>query len=210
MIRRLLSNDTGASAAEFALVLPLLLLLLFGIIDGGRWLWTYNRAAKATQMGARFAVVAYPVAPGIGGTYIGVGGLTQGDLIPASAFGKIGCTGTVGAGGTVTASCTCLTTPCPTIGTVTASTFTNIVNRMRKFMPEITAANVAVEYSSSGLGYAGNPNGPDLQPLVTVKLGTPATPLQFRPIVALMLGTVNMPQFTSTLTAEDLTGSQSN
>jgi hypothetical protein len=46
---------------------------------------------------------------------------------------------------------------------------------------------------------------------VTVRLGGPnATALQFRPIVTLMLGTVSMPQFTSTLTAEDLTGSQSN
>lgn len=197
MIRRLLHDRAGASGAEFALVLPLLLLFLFGIIDGGRWLWTYNRGAKATQMGARFAVVANPVAPGIEDSYLGVGGLTQGDLIPASAFGKITCT---------SSGCVCTTTPCPTIGTVTASNFTNIVNRMRLFMPEIQAANVSVEYSSSGLGYAGNPGGSDIEPLVTVKLSG----LQFRPVVTLMLGTVTMPSFTSTLTAEDLTGSQSN
>ena len=42
-------NRSGASAAEFALVLPILLILLLGIIDAGRWLWTYNRAEKATQ-----------------------------------------------------------------------------------------------------------------------------------------------------------------
>lgn len=196
MIRRLLRERTGAAGAEFALVLPVLLLMLFGIIDGGRWLWTYNRAAKATQMGVRFAVVANPVDTGIEDTYLGVGGLTQGDLIPASAFGKITCTNS---------GCTCTTTPCPTIGT-TAANFTNIVNRMRLFMPEITAANVSVEYSSSGLGYAGNPNGADIEPLVTVKLSG----VQFRPIVTLMLGTVTMPSFTSTLTAEDQTGSQSN
>jgi hypothetical protein len=202
MIRRLARDATGASGAEFALVLPLLLLLLFGIIDGGRWLWTYNRAAKATQMGVRFAVVANPVTPGITDSYIGVGGLTQGDPIPAADFGKIRCT---------SASCTCITTPCPALGTYGAANFTAIVNRMKKFMPEIQPANVVVEYSSSGLGYAGNPNGPDLQPLVTVRLGPPgATAIQFRPVVSLMLGTLNMPAFTSTLTAEDLTGSQSN
>ena len=196
MIRKLLRDSSGASGAEFALVLPLLLLMLFAIIDGGRWLWTYNRAAKATQMGARFAVVANPVDTGIEDSYLGVGGLTQGDPIPASAFGKITCTNS---------GCTCTTTPCPTIGT-TAANFTNVVNRMRLFMPEITAANVSVEYSSSGLGYAGNPEGADIEPLVTVKLSG----LQFRPIVSLMLGTVTMPPFTSTLTAEDQTGSQSN
>ena len=202
MIRQLLKDHRAAAGAEFALVLPLLLLLLFAIIDGGRWLWTYNRAAKATQMGARFAVVANPITPGIDESYLGVGGLTQGDPIPASAFGKIRCTNS---------GCSCITTPCPAIGTITATNFTNIVNRMRRFMPEIQASNVAVEYSSSGLGYAGNPEGADMEPLVTVRLGgTGAAALQFRPIVSLMLGTVNMPQFSTTLTAEDLTGSQSN
>ena len=53
----LLRDRSAASAAEFALVLPLLLLFLFGIIDAGRFMWEYNRAEKATQVGARVAVV---------------------------------------------------------------------------------------------------------------------------------------------------------
>ena len=32
-------------------------ILLFAIIDGGRFAWEYNRAEKATQIGARMAVV---------------------------------------------------------------------------------------------------------------------------------------------------------
>ena len=60
-VRRLLNSEGAASAAEFALVLPLLLLLLFGIIDAGRFMWECNRAEKATQMGVRFAVVTDPV-----------------------------------------------------------------------------------------------------------------------------------------------------
>ena len=201
MMRDLARHSGGASAAEFALVLPLLLILLFGIIDAGRWIWTYNRAEKATQMGARFAVVADPVAPGVASSYLGVGGLTQGDLIPASAFGKITCT---------SSGCSCTTTPCPAIGTVDPQTFTNIVDWMRIFMPEVQASNVVIEYSSSGLGYAGNPNGADLYPLVSVRLGSPATPVQFRPVTSLMLATLNMPTFTTSLTAEDLIGGQSN
>jgi len=197
MMRRLLLDRSAASAAEFALVLPLLLLLLFGIIDGGRWMWAYNQAEKATQMGARFAVVAYPVTDGINASYIGVNGLTQGDLIPASAFGKITCDNT---------GCTCATTPCPSLGTYSQANFQHIVDRMKLFAPGIGYSNVKVEYSSSGLGYAGNPNGADLSPLVTIELSG----LQFTPITALMLATLNMPSFTTTLSAEDLTGNQSN
>ena len=55
--RCLVADCRGASAAEFSLVLPLLILLLFGIIDAGRLLWEVNRAEKATQMGARYAIV---------------------------------------------------------------------------------------------------------------------------------------------------------
>jgi Flp pilus assembly protein TadG len=40
MIRRLLQDRSGSSAAEFAMVLPLLLVLLFGLIDTGRFLLT--------------------------------------------------------------------------------------------------------------------------------------------------------------------------
>jgi hypothetical protein len=208
MIRRLLLDRSGDSAAEFALVLPLLLILLLGMIDAGRWLWTYNKAEKATQMGARFAVVADPVAPGINSSYIGVSGLTQGDLIPASDFGKVTCTGS-GTAGSVTATCTCTTTPCPTLGTANGTKFQNIVDRMRVFLPELDYSNVTLEYSSSGLGYAGNPGGSDISPLVTVKIGTP-TALQFRPITAFLLAAMNMPTFTTSLTAEDLRGSDSN
>jgi len=55
--RHLLRSTAGSSAAEFALVLPLFLILLFGVIDAGRFMWEYNQAEKATQVGARVAVV---------------------------------------------------------------------------------------------------------------------------------------------------------
>jgi Flp pilus assembly protein TadG len=192
--RKLLQDRTASSAAEFALVLPLLLIFLLGMIDVGRWMWTYNRAEKAAQMGARIAVVTGPVSSAISNTYVGAcsPALTQGDLIPASCFTAVTCT---------SASCTS--------GTEDADAFNRILARMRVFLPELSASNLTVEYSSSGLGYAGNPNGPDVAPLVTVKIGTP-TALQFTPITSFLLTTMNMPTFTTTLTAEDLSGAQSN
>src|SRR3546814_6468170 len=58
LLTRLARSSSGATAAEFAMVLPLILIFLLGIIDVGRLMWTWNRAEKATQMGVRFAVVA--------------------------------------------------------------------------------------------------------------------------------------------------------
>ncbi|NUO60565.1 MAG: pilus assembly protein [Hamadaea sp.] len=49
--------DRGASAVEFALVLPMLLLLVFGIIDFGRLLNAQIKTTEAAREGARAATV---------------------------------------------------------------------------------------------------------------------------------------------------------
>ncbi len=48
-------NERGAELLEFALVLPLLLLLVLGAIEFGRAYFTYNILAKAVRDGARYA-----------------------------------------------------------------------------------------------------------------------------------------------------------
>ena len=198
MIRRLRLDRSGASAVEFALVLPLVLLFLFGIIDAGRFLWEVNKAEKATQVGARVAVVTDPLPPGLTtANYVGVGGLTQGDLIPASALGLVTCTNT---------SCTCTTSPCPALGTMLPANFTRIYTRMRNMKRDIVPANVRITYRGSGLGYAGDPNGMEIAPLVTVQL----TGVQFRPVTTFLFTTLTLPAFRTTLTAEDSAGIVSN
>jgi hypothetical protein len=202
----LLRDCRGASAAEFALVLPLLLLMLFGIIDAGRFAWEFNKAEKATQVGARVAVVTDVIPGGLAtASYVGVSGLTQGDVIPASALGLISCWS---ASGTLTCSCTPPNgaSPCPALGTANTASFDRIVTRMQYMKPDITASNVRVEYRGSGLGFAGDPNGMEVAPLVTVRLSG----LQFKPITALLFATIAMPDFRTSLTAEDSSGSQSN
>jgi Flp pilus assembly protein TadG len=199
-VRRLLADRSAASAAEFGLVLPLVILMLFGVIDAGRFLWEFNRAEKATAAGARVAVVTNALPGGLqSANYVGVAGLTQGDRIPASALGVITCTST---------ACTCTTTPCPTLGTFdTNNVFgTVILPRMQAMKGDIAAPNVRVSYSGSGLGYAGDPNGMEISPLVTVSL----TGLRFDPLILFGAGDFIMPDFRTTLTAEDSAGSQSN
>ena len=205
MMGRLLRNRHGASAAEFAMVLPLLLLFIFAIIDAGRFLWEFNRAEKATQVGARVAVVTDVIPAGLAtADYVGVSGLTQGDVIPASALGTLTCSRT---------ACSCSGT-CPAIGTINSTAFDEIATRMRQMKPDIQNANIQVEYRGSGLGYAGDPNGMDVSPIVTVRLvTTPAqTALKFKPLTTMFLGGISftMPEFAASLTAEDASGTQSN
>ena len=204
LLRRLARDCSGGSAAEFSLVLPLLMILLFGIIDGGRFLWETNMAEKATQEGVRMAVVTNVLAPGlVSEDYTGkvVGGVTikAGALIPAGALGVIECK----SGG-----CSCKTAPCPSsLGTMDTVTFGKVVARMSAIDPNITAANVVVSYSGSGLGTAGDGGSTsmDMSPLVTVSL----TGVKFVPITSLLLATLTLPSFSSTLTAEDASGQYS-
>jgi len=47
-------SEKGAELIEFALVLPLMLLLCLGVIEFGRAYYTYNILTKAVRDGARF------------------------------------------------------------------------------------------------------------------------------------------------------------
>jgi Flp pilus assembly protein TadG len=50
-------RNRGQALVEFALILPLLLLLIFGIVDAGRLIFTYNNISNAARDGARVAIV---------------------------------------------------------------------------------------------------------------------------------------------------------
>jgi len=54
------NRDRGAAMVEFALLLPLLLLLLFGIIDFGRALNAQITITQAAREGARLAALNLP------------------------------------------------------------------------------------------------------------------------------------------------------
>ena len=126
-----------------------------------------------------------PVAGGLNSTdFTGVSGLKVGDPIPAATVPAITCTDS---------SCTCSGCPGGLPGTYNSAAFTALVSRMADMKPDIKAANVEVVYSGSGLGYAGDPTGADVSPLVTVRLKS----LQFTPVTSFMLATISMPSFST-------------
>lgn len=53
-------NERGAVAAEFALLLPLLLIILFGIIDFGMMMYSREIVTNAAREGARAGIVQGP------------------------------------------------------------------------------------------------------------------------------------------------------
>ena len=47
----------GQALAEFALILPVLVLILLGIVDMGRAVFAYNAVANASREGVRTAII---------------------------------------------------------------------------------------------------------------------------------------------------------
>jgi len=198
-LRALLRDTRGGPAAEFALVLPLILLFLFGIIDVGRYVWEVNRAEKATQTGARWAAVTDMIPSGLATFSFATTGtlVPAGTPVPASLFPKVTCT---------SASCICASS-CAFGPGYSGTAFTNLVTRMDDIKADIKAANVIVEYSHSGLGFAGDPNGSDVAPLITVRLQN----MKFVPLTLILFnGSIDLPDFSYSLTMEDGSGDTSN
>jgi len=118
-------------------------------------------------------------------------GIPGGDPVPTSAFDAT----------------VCDNSSCTNSWGYDGPAFDRIVDRMNFMYPPITDANVTVEYKNVGLGYAGDPTGPDVAPLVIVRLRN----MTFQPLVGLIFGaSVAMPDFAAAMTLEDGTGNVSN
>ncbi|CAD7336538.1 pilus assembly protein TadE [Sphingomonadales bacterium 56] len=205
----LLRQEQASSAAEFALVLPLLLIFLLGLIDVGRLMWTWNQAEKATQMGVRYAIVTNPIWAGMKNyDFVATGNLVPGEPVPTTFFGKVTCSWSDSCG-------TCVGSFCS--GTKAkdydSAAFSSLVDHMKKFFPGMVDSidptgrtKVLVTFSNSGLGYVGDPNGAAVAPLVTVSLQN----VRFKPFFLLSQQAITLPPFQSSLTFEDGQGTVSN
>ena len=57
MGRRFLKGERGAYLVEFAIIAPVFLLLVFGLMEFGRAIWSYSSVAHAAREGVRYAIV---------------------------------------------------------------------------------------------------------------------------------------------------------
>lgn len=138
MVRRLAGrrDDRGAAAVEFALVVPLLLLLVFGIISFGLYFASALALSNSARQGARSAVVqnatcgdaASQVAQAGGGL-----GLQYPVTVKIQLNSGTSCVATVSSGGAVTftsgsaATMPCAGSPADAQVTVTASGTTTMM-----------------------------------------------------------------------------------
>lgn len=76
----------GTATIEYAIILPVLLTFLFGIMDTGRLLWTYTTLYSATEAAARCAAINAPSCTTVSATQNYAVAAAWGLDIAASAF----------------------------------------------------------------------------------------------------------------------------
>ncbi|MEO6300284.1 MAG: TadE/TadG family type IV pilus assembly protein, partial [Paracoccaceae bacterium] len=189
----------GSTLVEFAIAMPLFLLILFGLIDFGRMGFEYVMANKAVQMAARVAVARLPACNGVV-TVNARGTVPVGSVPPY--FGTNCRAGATVCAAPATVTCT---------GNLSNATVAEIWGVVQKLMPVGAApANLRFTYAyTPDLGFLGGP----YVPMVTVQTTGLAfqfvTPLDALAAVAgstgtTLPGTLPFPALSVTLPAEDL------
>jgi hypothetical protein len=190
--RKLAHDQGGTSTVEFTIIAPLFLAIFFAIIGFDLAVYWWKSAEKATQAGARMAVVSDAAVTGLPAINVktsdGVFGQPcNASPSPCQGFGTLECTGTA----------------------CTGSGFATIQARMQGIFPLIQPDNIRIRYDYISLGFAGGP----VVPAVTVTL----TGIQIPLIGGLVDGVFRllgddgttiggvMPDIRATLTGEDLT-----
>lgn len=149
-------GERGTTLVELAVVLPIFLLIFFGLIDFGRFGAEYVMAEKAMQRATRIAVVRPPACPGV--PTINQRGPVPVNSIPPR-FGT---------------KCSAGATICANPGTISCAgaandpTVTEIWAAISGLLPRsATEANLNISYShDDNLGFLGGP----YVPVVTVEI----------------------------------------
>ncbi len=123
--RRLHRDRSGVAAIEFALLIPVLIFILIGILEFISAALAYQKATEATRRGARIALIN-PIIPALSG---------------------------VASGATIT--CGGNSISCSGASTDNPATFTALLTSMQEIMPDLVGDNVLVTYVNFAVGGGG-------------------------------------------------------
>ncbi|WP_375461856.1 TadE/TadG family type IV pilus assembly protein [uncultured Enterovirga sp.] len=178
MRTELARHEGGAALIEAALLLPVMLLLLFGLIEISLYGWTSGLSAKAVQLGVRRAVLSDAVAVGPGldpaesATYWD--GLSPGRRCFPEPGGVSACP-VFSVVCDVADGCRCTGSPCRF--RFSAARLAPVLAAMRAVMPNLKLENIRVSYTTNGLGYVQRPVP------VPVDVGVTLVRVAYRPLL---------------------------
>ena len=155
-VKRAVRNEDGSSLVEIGIVLPILLMIIFGLIDYSRLAFSYVMAGKAADRAVRLAVVMPPACTGVPETN------QRGTLAGGSDLHKFG------------ASCSIDGALCSDPGAVSCTAASNSLTAsqiwasIRPIMPSnASQQNLQFTYEfTPDLGFLGGP----YTPVVTVEV----------------------------------------
>jgi len=195
---KLWRTEEGGTLVEYAMVLPLLMALTFGVVDLGYILFQFQGASKASIVGARKAVILDQVAGGLA-NFSGTGNLALYPIgtscMDPATFKAIGpCD---------FGSITCTSTGCTgaNAGAINTASFNSIVAEMQKVLPQLQATNVSISYAANGLGFVGFP----VPSTITVRIvGLTYQTFALSAFEPVFPGLLTIPPSPATLIGEDL------
>ena len=84
--RKGLTDEVGATAAEFALIIPVFLAMVFGSIELGRFMWIRNSLQTAVEAAARCSALNSPLCADEVATMGYAASVAMGANVPSEAF----------------------------------------------------------------------------------------------------------------------------
>lgn len=185
-MKRFRSDQTGASLAEFALLLPVLLMLTFGMMELGYLGYQVQQGSFAAKRAVRVAATRELITPG--------SVADCGPVITAPTAGTP-CGGTLDTSNN-RVSDTSVWVSCPEDDECGAD-IDRIVSEVASFYPRATSDHVEIELSGANLGFQGMGRP---VPMVTVRFVAV-------PYNSIFFGNTsfNLPDFASSMPAEDIT-----
>ncbi|WP_170421748.1 TadE/TadG family type IV pilus assembly protein [Ruegeria arenilitoris] len=200
IIRSFRHREEGGALVELGMVIPLFLVLIFGILDYGRLYWSTTMAQKAMQVASRLATVGPPMCGALPSTHT-----LAGSAPTTTRFGALCRNGGI---------CAVPNLPAPCQLDTSTAYGGRIWDEIEMLLPPgSTPANVQFTYShDTRLGFLGGPYTPvvtaeivnldfdfalPLGPLAALAASDPA-------ITSSKLNTISIPAMSTSVPAEDL------